>query len=55
LDRPARLLLDDKGALANAATGYQLAGTDLHEVATSQLSVDRQVKEGAIPQSMFLL
>jgi hypothetical protein len=42
-------------ALANASTAYQLARTDLHEVAASQLAVDRQVKKGAIPQSMFLL
>jgi len=55
LDRAASLLLDNGGAVADAAAANQISDTQLHKVATAQLAVDRKVEQGAITQApMFV-
>jgi hypothetical protein len=55
LNRPASLLLDDDGALADTGATDELADTDSDQIAATQLAVDRQVEEGPVSTAMLLL
>ena len=47
------LLLDDHRPIANPAPSHQIADSNLDEVATAKLAVDRKVKQCSVSQSML--
>ena len=50
LNRAARLLLDDNGAIANPAAHDEIADLDLHDVAAAKLAVDGQIEHGPVTE-----
>jgi hypothetical protein len=48
-------LLDHDGSLSNASSAYQLVDLDLYELTTTELTVDREIEEGAITKAVLLL
>jgi hypothetical protein len=48
LHRPSGLLLHDDGAIRNRAALKNVADTDTHQVTSTQLAVDCQIKQGKV-------
>jgi hypothetical protein len=55
LNRPAGLLLDDYGTLADASAAHDVADPHLHQGAATQLAVDCQTEEGTVSKAMLLI
>jgi hypothetical protein len=52
LHGPLRLLLDDDGAFCHKATMADIADTQAHQTARSQLAVDGEVEKSELPSSV---
>jgi hypothetical protein len=55
LHRPAGLLLNYDGSLADATTAHQLADPDLDQITASKLAVDAKIEQRSISEPMLLL
>jgi hypothetical protein len=55
LDRPARLLLNNGGAVSGPATGTHIIDLQPHEVAAPQLAVDGEIEQSEVASSSFKL
>jgi hypothetical protein len=55
LHRPAGFLLDDRCAVADVSSAYDISDPDLDDITTAQLAVDCEVEERSVAQSpMFV-
>jgi hypothetical protein len=46
-------LLDDKRTGPHIGPGQEIADLDLHQIAASQLAVDREVEQRPVPEARF--
>src|SRR5262249_47544289 len=53
LDRPASLLLRDRGSRSHPAAAHEFADPDLHDVAATQLAVDGKVEKRPVTETPF--
>jgi len=55
LNRPARLSLNDGGAVSDPATGADVVDLQPHEVTASELAIDGEIEQGKVARSVLEL
>src|SRR5439155_21479359 len=55
LDRPARLFLNDGGAVSDPAAGTDIVDLQSHEVTASELAIDGEIEQGKVARPALQL